>query len=43
MTAIGIEAVRPVTRVRVRRREQTPRREEPALSLLMLLQPFRGG
>jgi len=37
MTAIGIEAVRPVTRVRVRRRERTRLRKKPVLSLLLLL------
>jgi len=37
MTAIGLEAVRPVNRVRVRRRERERRRAGPALSLLPLL------
>jgi len=37
MTAIGLKAVRPMTRVRVRRRERTRRRKEPVLALLLLL------
>jgi len=43
MTAIGVEAVRPVTRVRVRHRERTRWREGPVLSLLPLLLGSRGG
>jgi len=43
MTAIGVEAVRPVTRVLVRRRERTRWREGPVLSLLLLLLGSRGG
>jgi len=37
MTTIGFEAVRSVTRVRVRRHERTRRRQGPVLSLLLLL------
>jgi len=43
MTAIGVEAGRPVTRVRVRRRERARWREGPVLSLLLLLLGSRGG
>jgi len=37
MTAVGIEAVRPVPRVRLRRCERARRRKGPVLSLLLLL------